>query len=218
MKILRSNRRNAGLTLMEALVSIWVLAVLIAVLWPALAPRRHYGHMINCMNNLKQVGLSFRIWEGDNNDKYPMQLSVTNGGTMELVATGNVAATFQVMSNELSTPKILYCLQDAGRTYATNFTTDFNNHGISYFVAAEGDEQYPQRFLAGDANFELGGKPVQSGLQTLSTNRMFWWSKARHKRCGYIAFADGSVQEVSNTNLVTYVGRTGLSTNRLAIP
>jgi hypothetical protein len=51
---------------------------------------RYKGHKrqkIRCVNDLKQVGIAFRLWEGDNNDKYPMAVSVTNGGAMELIAT-----------------------------------------------------------------------------------------------------------------------------------
>ena len=42
---------------------------------PALAAAKRKAQRINCVNNLKQVGLAFRIWEGDNNDKYPMAVS-----------------------------------------------------------------------------------------------------------------------------------------------
>jgi hypothetical protein len=67
---------------------------------------------ITCTNNLKQVGLGFRIWAAEHQDKIPTQISITNGGAMEAILTGNVAAAFQVMSNELSTPKILFCPTD----------------------------------------------------------------------------------------------------------
>ncbi len=54
---------------------------------------------------------------------------------MERAATGNVAAVFPVMSNELNTPKILFCPEDKIRTQATMFTaTQPGNSNISYFV------------------------------------------------------------------------------------
>lgn len=220
MKPRVSHQKTAALTLAEVLVIIVVLAVLAAFVLSAL-PRKHeynWRKQVSCVNTLKQVGLSFRLWEADHNDKYPMQVSITNGGIMELVATGNVVATFQVMSNELSTPKIVLCPQDVSRDYATNFTTDFNNGRISYFVGADADENYPQRFLSGDANFEIGGAAVKSGLLEFSTNAPIGWSAARHNLSGNIGFADGSVQSLSNSNLLIYLHQTGLATNRLAIP
>ena len=99
------------------------------MLLPALAAAKRKAQRINCVNNLKEVGLAFRVWEGDNNDQYPMAVSSAQGGAREYVAQGNAAATalnpgmvFMVMSNELSTPKILYCTSDSlHSTFATNF-------------------------------------------------------------------------------------------------
>jgi len=82
---------------------------------------------------------------------------------MELVATGNVAACFQVMSNELSTPKILLCPEDTRRTYATNFSTGFSGANISYFLNPDAVETYPQMILDGDDNLLVDGKPVSAG-------------------------------------------------------
>lgn len=85
----RSTRETA-LTLVEVLVVVGVLFVLAAMVLPS--PGRGSGRApgINCANNFKQVSLAFRIWAGDNGDQYPMRVSVTNGGTMELVASGTV--------------------------------------------------------------------------------------------------------------------------------
>jgi competence protein ComGC len=218
MKPRFSNQRNYALTLTEVLVVIAVLAVFVAIFLPALTPAKHHGGL-NCVSNLKQVGLAYRLWEGDNNDKYPMFVSVTNGGAMEAIATGNVAACFQVMSNELSTPKILVCPEDADRIAATNFTTDFNNSKISYFVSLDvTNEINPQMILCGDDNFEIGGVPVKSGLLELSTNAPVSWTSARHHFAGNIGLADGSVQQVTTKGLQSAFQQAGLATNRLAIP
>jgi hypothetical protein len=149
-----------------------------------------------------------------------MAVSVTNGGVMELVTTGNVAAVFQVMSNELGTPKLLICPADTNRIAATNFTTDFNNSKISYFVGLDvTNESSSRMFLSGDDNFEISGVPEKSGLLELSTNTPISWTAARHKFVGNIGFADGLVQELLNQNQLRQAfWQTGLATNRLAIP
>ena len=170
MKPRFSNQRNHALTLVEVLVVIAVLAVVAAVFLPMLAAINRKSSRVDCVNCLKQIGLAYRIWAGDNNDKYPMQVSVTNGGAMELIATGNVAACFQVMSNELGTPKILICPADTDRIAATNFTSDFNNSKISYFVGLNANTNSQQVFLSGDDNFAIDGVPVKSGLLEFSTN------------------------------------------------
>src|SRR6266567_2292003 len=108
MKLSR-NHSVAGFTLEDLLMLLLVLAIQAAIFLPILLRPRARICRINCTNNLKQVGLSFRTWELDNNDRFPMQIPLTKGGTMELVERGTVFCHFQVMSNELSTPKILFC-------------------------------------------------------------------------------------------------------------
>jgi prepilin-type processing-associated H-X9-DG protein len=217
MKLHQTTRGNRALTLTELLVVICVLAVLVAVLLPAL--RVPDGPMkINCVNNLKMVGLAFRIWEGDNGDKYPMQISVTNGGAMELALAGNISAIYLVMSNELSSPKVLICPQDAARHYATNFMTDLNHQTISYFVGLEADDKYPQMILSGDDNLDVNGVRVRPGILNLSTNASVGWTKERHGRAGNIGLVDGSVASVTVRGLQSVLVNTGTATNRLVIP
>lgn len=206
------------MTLVEVLVVITVLAVIVAILLPALAASKRKNSRLNCISNLKQIGLAYRLWEGDNGDKYPMQISVTNGGAMELIAAGNVAACFQAMSNELSTPKILVCPEDKNKIAATNFATDFSAKNISYFVGSDAVDTQPQTFLSGDDNFEISGVPVKSGLLELLTNTPISWTAARHKFAGNIGFGDGSVQQVTTKGLQNALRQTGVATNRLAIP
>ena len=138
MKTQRTTSRGRGFTLTELLVVICVIAVVVAVFLPALRVRDgRTREKITCVNNLKQIGLAFRIWEGDNGDKYPMQVSVTNGGAMELTLTGDVVGIFRVMSNELSTTKVLVCPQDTKRTAATDFAGGLSGANISYFVGLD---------------------------------------------------------------------------------
>ena len=95
MKPRLSTKREAAMTLFEVGVVVALLMIVVVLLLPQLArPHRTYSG-INCINNLKQVGLAYRIWEGDNGDIYPMGISVTNGGAMELVQTGNVVSVFR---------------------------------------------------------------------------------------------------------------------------
>jgi prepilin-type processing-associated H-X9-DG protein len=216
MKPRVSNRKTAALTLVEVVVFVmFVLAVYLVL--PRLAGS-HRSQRIECENNLKQIGLGYQIWAADNNGRYPMEMSVTNGGLRELYNGRNAWINYFVMSKQLSTPKILHCPSDANGFAATNFSTDFNNRNVSYFVGLDADTNHPQALLSGDDNFEIGGVPVKSGLLQFSTNTPIAWTTARHNRAGNIGLADGSVQAFSNSGLTNWLQKTGLATNRLAIP
>jgi len=217
MKPRFSHQRNRAMTLVEVTIVIAVLVIAVALILPALAMAKRKTSKIGCVNDLKQVGIAFRLWEGDNNDKYPMAVSLTNGGAMELIATGNVAACFQVMSNELNTPKILLCPEDTHRVLATNWSA-LNNSNISYFVGLDAVESKPQMILGGDDNFTIGGVPVKSGVLQLLTNTPVAWTKTRHKLYGNIGLADGSVQQLTTDGLQQALQQTGVATNRLVIP
>lgn len=218
MKPRLAARSEAAMTLFEVGLVIVVLVILAALVLSALAAAKRKTSRIGCSNNLKQIGLAYRIWEGDNGDLYPMGVSVTNGGSKEIVAAGNVVQSFQVMSNELSTTRILICPDDPARFYATNFSS-LANSNISYFVGVDvTNEANWHLILSGDCNLEIGGKLVNAGLLSLWTNDPVAWQPPRHGTHGYLGFADGSVQTLTASGLHAYLVETGRATNRLAIP
>ena len=151
-----------------------------------------------------------------------MSVSVTNHGGMELIATGNVAGYFKVMTNELSTPKILICPADESRFPAISFWTNFSNANISYFINPDASETYPQQVMDGDDNLAINDVPVKSGLVEFPTNALVSFTVTRHKLVGNIGYADGSVCEISSaglhSSLFLSVQGTPFATNRLAIP
>ena len=187
------HNKKQAFTLIELLVVIAIIAILAAMLLPALAAAKRKAQKINCVNNLKQVGISYRIWEGDNNDRYPQAVTAAQGGAQDYCTHGgnnsttgtaatiayNPGMVYMVMSNELATPKILFCPSDTIHTgYSTNFsypdtistTTPANGANaqalttltkVSYFVGADATEADPQGIMGGDCN--IGNQTATTG-------------------------------------------------------
>jgi prepilin-type processing-associated H-X9-DG protein len=217
MKPNRTVYFRAAFTLVEMLVLIAIIALLGLLFYPRLLNEKEKAQRIRCTSHLKQVGLAFRSWAGDHDDKNPFHISVTNGGTKEFIATGETFRHFEVMSNELNTPKILVCPTDKQRVAADRFTSALNNNNVSYFVGIDAEDSAPDRFLAGDRNI-LGGTVTGTNLVEFSSTNGVGWGSDLHKGQGNVGLADGSVQGFSSSALRKGLVNTGLATNRLAMP
>ena len=209
--------RSQAFTLIELMIVLAVLGMLAFLLIPSLAKAKARAQRIRCTSHLKQIGLSYRQWALDHQEKYPMHVVVTNGGVQELIKAGYFESPFMAMSNELNTPKILWCPAAEQPQSPAPFAS-LGRSNVNYFIGLDAAETEPQMFLSGDDNWIVDGRPVTRGILEVSTNNTVAYSAARHKLQGNVGLADGSVQGYSSTRLREALRNTGTNINRIAFP
>jgi hypothetical protein len=124
------NKKSGAFVLMELWVAIAFLALLAALLWPTLTGARQKGQSIACVNNLRYLGVVYRLWDDDNGNRYPQEQTFDFGGCQEQFGTSNAPGAtvalyaflpYSLMQDYLSqTPKLVLCPSD-DRVANTNF-------------------------------------------------------------------------------------------------
>jgi prepilin-type N-terminal cleavage/methylation domain-containing protein len=205
----RQRDERFAFTLIELLVVIAIVAILAAMLLPALTRAKEKAGQISCVGQLRQVGLAMRGFANDHREKFPAHVSVREGGANTLPYAWQ---HFLTLSNELM-PKILVCPSDRQRLAARDFSTQpggfaystNQNRALSYFAATHGYTHLSQTMLAGDRNLTNGLGNLQGcgpanisfGAMPFRPERTYLarvgWGRVPHRLAGNICLADGRV-------------------------
>ena len=152
----QSRKFKPAFTLIELLVVIAIIAILAALLLPALATAKQKAWKTSCTSNLHQIGLAMRMFADDNNELYPESGDDIHWGTID-AATQKPSWMEQIISYA-GTTNVYNCPGNVQLPLNMRGPFDYFNGARAAFVIADADAPvrgtailYPSAFvLSGD--------------------------------------------------------------------
>jgi len=192
----KARQQEKAFTMVEMLVVIAIIGILAALLLPALTGGKERAKRILCETQLQQMGIAFQSFSHDHDSKFPMQVSIADGGSQDVLQTEDSTnglfyieyRYFQPLGSILETPRILVCPTDT-RLPALSFNV-LQNSNVSYFVGVNADYNQPLSILAGDGNLA-----ASTTMLHITTGGRLTWDSNLHAYKGNVLFADGHVEE-----------------------
>ncbi len=148
----RADMRSSAFTLIELLVVIVLIAVLVAIIFPAMSNSRVVALSSKCQANLRQIGVALTSFTNENNNNLPQS---AYGPTTAPTTNGPNYKWMDAIFPYAPSEKIFLCPGDTESKYtaarnlaAGQTSTDYGSYGMNGAYRDTGDGQTPPRSTA----------------------------------------------------------------------
>ncbi len=167
--------RYRAFTLIELLVVIAIIAVLASLLLPALSRAQRSSLTTKCLSNLKQVGVGFKQYSLDFENKYPWEIycdATGNGPGSRGVSNSYSYTVFHFIKagREIENPKVLLCPADVRQTQTDNNVGV--RRGMKDTFGTHGNMENPGNPVTGNTNYVSQNADVSYSVNVAATDKL----------------------------------------------
>ena len=188
-------QRKNGFTLIELLVVIAIIAILAAILFPVFAQAREKARQSSCQSNLKQIGLAFKMYVQDYDEKWPSNQTSSGAAPVPCCSNGRLGSTGKDFSYNGWISNALMPYTKNQQIYicpslnANGFNDPYSNGGTD---TANGTEAFSYAFNYATDYSNTGVKEaaftsVSSAIIMADSTTAWWDCPYLNTGCGWVS-------------------------------